>query len=143
MTTHLPGVPDATIETVLPPGAFSAIGIATAIPIVAVRWMDERIGCRLAHLYEAGEIEGTPEQYGGCFFYRAGGGCTMNGGRSSDACLFHLGESAPAWSRLREWAMLVEPDGKTAICRREYAHQVAADLDAEIVGAVRVTEPGS
>ncbi|MBK8211588.1 MAG: hypothetical protein IPK78_18185 [Rhodospirillales bacterium] len=71
MTTKLPGIPDTTIEDIIPAGAFSSIGIATAIPVVAnVRWMDERIGCRLAHLYSAGEIQGTPDQYGGCFSTR-------------------------------------------------------------------------
>lgn len=141
MAQHLPGVPDTHIEDIIPAGAFSAIGIATAIPIVAVRWMDERVGCRLAHLYQAGEIDGTPEQYGGCFFYQAGGGCAMNGRRSDDACLFHLSEQTAPWSRLREWAMLVEPDGNTAICQRQYAHQIAADLGAQIVGAVKIAEP--
>lgn len=141
MTTKLPGVPDTHIEDIIPPGAFSAVGIATAIPVVAVRWMDERIGCRLAHLYQAGEIQGTPDQYGGCFFYQAGGGCTMNSRRAADACLFHLSESTPEWNRLREWAMLIEPDGNTAICQRQHAHQIAADLGAQIVGAVKIAEP--
>lgn len=140
-TTKLPGVPDTIIESIIPAGAFSTLGIATAIPVLTVRWHDERTGCRLAHLYDAGEIDGTPEQVNGCFFHIAGGGCAMNGRRANDACLFHLSDSAPEWKGLRQWAMLVEPDGNTVLCRRTDAVQIAAELGAEIVGAVKLTEP--
>lgn len=141
MTTKLPGVPDTTITDIIPAGAFSDIGIATAVPIISVRWFDERQHCKLAHLYDAGEIEGTPQQYQSCFFYQAGGGCVKNGKRAPAACLFHLNPSAPEWSKLREWALLVEPDGNIAVCRRDSAVEIAADLNATIIGAVKVEEP--
>ena len=133
--TRLPGVPDETIVDVIPPGQLAHAGILAAVPVVAVRWYDERAGCVLAHRYDAGQIDGTAAEYGGCHFY-AGGGCQMNGRAERDACLFHLPETAPAWARLRSMVLLDLPDGTTAITSRYSAAQIAADLGAVIVGAV-------
>lgn len=141
MTIKLPGVPDTEIIDMIPPGAFSDLGIATAIPILKVRWFDERQHCQLAHFYDAGEIEGTPGQVQACYFFQAGGRCVKNGKRADDACLFHLSPSAPEWSKLREWSLLIEPDGNIAVCRRAHAVEIAADLGATIVGAVPIPEP--
>lgn len=143
--TRLPGVPDETIVDVMPPGALAAVEIAQAVPVVQVRWYDERAGCKLAHRYEAGQIDGTLEEYGNCWAYwppPAGGGCLMNGregNRARSACLFHEPENSPAWARLRANVLLELPAGATAITSRAHAAQIAADLGAVIVGAVMVT----
>lgn len=138
--TRLPGVPDETIVDVIPPGQLAALGIAQAVPVVEVRWYDERAGCQLAHRYEAGEIDGNPDDYTGCWAYwpaPAGGGCLMNGrhnGRARSACLFHEPDPGPAWARLRANVLLELPDGTTAVTGRAHAAQIAADLGAVIVG---------
>ena len=140
--TRLPGVPDETIVDLVPMGALDHWGIVNAVPVVAVRWYDERSGCKLAHRYDAGQIAGTPEEYGACWAYwpgPAGGGCLMNGRdgtRARSACLFHEPENGPAWARLRSNVLLELPDGTTAVTSRAHAAQIAADLHAVIVGAV-------
>ena len=140
--TRLPGVPDETIVDLVPMGALDHLGIVQAVPVVAPRWYDERSGCKLAHRYEAGQIDGTPEEYAGCWAYwpePAGGGCLMNGrdgNRARSACLFHEPENGPAWDRLRANVLLELPDGTTAVTSRAHAAQIAADLGAVIVGAV-------
>lgn len=122
-------------------GELAHAGIVQAVPVLAIRRYDERQGCNLAHRYDAGEVQGTPNEYGGCYFY-ARGGCKMNGNAQRDACLFHLGEDADPWRRLRRNALLRMPDGSTCITTRQDAFTVAADLGAVVVGAVRVPEVG-
>ncbi len=138
-TLSLPGIPDETIVDVIPPGQLAHAGILQAVPVVEVRWYDERASCTLAHRYDACEVAGTQAEYGQCYFYTRGG-CKVNGNLSRDACLFHLPETAPAWDRLRANVLLELPDGSTAITSRAYAPQIAAALGAVIVGAVRVKE---
>lgn len=143
--TRLPGIPDETIVDMIPPGALDGLGIVQAVPVVQVRWYDERAGCKIAHRYEAGELQGKPDDYTGCWAYGpapAGGGCLMNGrhnGRARSACLFHEPEDSPAWQRLRANVLLELPDGTTAVTSRAGAAQIAADLGAVIVGAETVT----
>ena len=130
------------VDVVNVQGELAAVGIVGPVPVLDLaRWYDERQGCNLAHRYEAGEVQGTPNEYGGCYFY-AGGGCKMNGNAQRDACLFHLGEDAQPWQRLRRNALLRMPDGSTAITTRRDAFTIAADLGAVVVGAVRVSEVG-
>ena len=138
----LPGLEDAApIVDLLPPGALDHLGIVQAVPVLQVRWYDERAGCALAHRYHAGELQGTPDDYAACWAYwpaPAGGGCLMNGrdgNRARSACLFHEPENGPAWDRLRANVLLELPDGTTAITSRHSAPAVAADLGARIVGA--------
>ena len=139
---RLPGLEDAApIVDLVPPGTLDHLGIVQAVPVLQVRWYDERAGCKLAHKYLAGELQGTPEEYAGCWAYfpqPAGGGCLMNGragNRARSACLFHEPENGPAWDRLRANVLLELPDGTTAITSRHSAPAVAADLGARIVGA--------
>lgn len=137
--SKLSPIPDTVpIEDIIPPGSLETIGIVTAVPVLQVKWHDERTGCNLAHRYDAGQIAGTPAEYQGCHFYRSGG-CQMNGNSYRDACLFHEPENGPAWTNLRRWALLEEPDGNTVITLRAHAVEIAADIGAVIVGAVRVT----
>ncbi len=121
-------------------GELAQFGIVQPVPVLAVKWYDERGGCVVAHRYDAGELQGAPSEYSGCHFYR--GGCKMNGNAQRDACLFHLGEDADPWRRLRRNALLRMPDGTTCITTRQDAFTVAADLGAVVVGAVRVPEVG-
>lgn len=118
-------------------GELAQFGIVQPVPVLAVKWYDERGGCVVAHRYDAGELQGAPSEYSGCHFYR-GGGCRMNGRPDRDHCLFHLAESSEPWQRLRRNALLRMPDGSTAITTRVDAFTVAADLGAVVVGAVPV-----
>ena len=140
--TRLPGVPDETIIDVIPPGALADLGIVQAVPVLQMNWHDERTGCQIAHRYDAGELQGTPEEYGNCWAY-SNGRCQMNGsqdGRPRSACLFHEPEDGPSWADLRQWVLLELPDGTTALTTPFSAPEIAADLGARIVGAVPVTE---
>ena len=140
--TRLPGVPDETIIDVIPPGALDHLGIVQAVPVLKMRWHDERTGCEKAHRYDAGELQGTPEDYSSCWAY-SNGRCKMNGsqdGRPRSACLFHEPEDGPSWADLRQWVLLELPDGTTALTTPFSAPEIAADLGARIVGAVPVTE---
>ena len=134
----LPGLEDtAPIVDVIPAGALGGLGIAEAVPVLQMDWHDERTGCPIAHRYDAGELQGTPDQYQACWAYLAGR-CKMNGsqnGRPRSACLFHEPEDGRGWAGLRVWALLEWPDGKTAITPRSGAPAMAADLGARIVGA--------
>lgn len=139
---RLPGLEDAApIVDLLPAGALDHLGIVQPVPVLQVRWYDERAGCPIAHRYMAGEHDGAPEAYQACWAYwpaPAGGGCLMNGrdgNRARSACLFHEPENGPAWDRLRANVLLELPDGTTAITSRASAPAVAADLGAVIVGA--------
>ena len=138
--TRLPGVPDETIIDVIPPGALADLGIVQAVPVLQMNWHDERTGCQIAHRYDAGELQGTPEEYGNCWAY-SNGRCQMNGsqdGRPRSACLFHEPEDGPSWAALRQWVLLELEDGSTALTTHYSALEIAADLGARIVGAVPV-----
>lgn len=135
---NLPGLEDcAPIVDLIPAGVLDLVGIPQAVPVLEVKWHDERCGCELGHRYDAHEVEGTPEQYQACRAYRAGG-CKINGRPDRDSCLFHLPETAPAWVNLRRWVLLELPDGSTALTTPYSAPMVAADMGARIVGAVEV-----
>lgn len=142
MATLLPNIPNETIVDVIPPGKLAHAGILQAVPVIEpARRYDERAGCTLAHRYEAGEVQGTPEEARGCFFYCNGGDCCMNGrimGKPASRCLFHEPETSEGWTRVRSSALLRLPDGTTAVTSRKHALTVAADLGAVIVGAVPV-----
>lgn len=131
--TRLPGVPDETQTGVLD---LSELGIGQ-VPIVELRWHDERTGCALAHYYLAGELQGTPAEYGACYFYQAGR-CKMNGcesGRPRSACLFHEPENSKGWRGVSFWRLLEEPDGSTCLTPAHSAAEIAAGMGARIVGA--------
>ncbi len=142
-TTRLPGLEDtAPIVDMIPPGALAELGITDAVPVLQMTWHDERTGCQTAHRYDAGELQGVPEDYQTCWAYQAGR-CKMNGsqnGRPRSSCLFHEPEDGKSWAGLRFWALLEWPDGETAITPRAGAPAMAADLGARIVGAVLVGE---
>ena len=132
--TRLPGVPDETQTGVLD---LSELGIGQ-VPIIELRWHDERTGCNLAHYYLAGELQGTPAEYGACYFYQAGR-CKMNGcesGRPRDACLFHEPEDSKGWRGVSFWRLLEEPDGSLCLTPARSAAEIAASLGARIVGAL-------
>lgn len=132
--TRLPGVPDETQTGVLD---LSELGIGQ-VPIVELRWHDERTGCNLAHYYLAGELQGTPAEYGACHFYQAGR-CKMNGcesGRPRSACLFHEPEDSKGWRGVSFWRLLEEPDGNLCLTPARSAAEIAASLGARIVGAL-------
>jgi hypothetical protein len=129
----LPGVPDETQTGVLD---LSELGIGQ-VPIVELRWHDERTGCKLAHYYLAHEVQGTPAEYGACHFYQAGR-CKMNGcesGRPRSACLFHEAEDGQSWRRVKGWRLLEEPDGTLFLTPARSAAEMAANFGARIVGA--------
>ena len=131
MTINLPGIP-STVQA----GVINVEGLGQ-IPVVEMTWLDERTGCSRAHRYLAGELQGIPAEYDGCYFYRAGR-CTMNGseaGRPRNACLFHEPETGRSWARVREWRLLVQPDGSECITPATSALEIAASLGAVIVGA--------
>lgn len=127
----LPGVPDVAQVGVLD---LPELG---QVPIVEMRWHDERTGCKRAHYYLAGELQGTPAEYGTCHFYQAGR-CKMNGteaGRPRSACLFHEPEDSKGWRGVSFWRLLEEPDGSICLTPASSAAEIAADLGARIVGA--------
>ena len=145
MTTHLPGVPDETVIGVIPAGQLAELGIAVDVPILAVNWLDERIGCERAHRYLGGELQGIPSDWQGCYFYQVGR-CTMNGseeGRPRSACLFHEAESGKSWDKVRGWRLLEYPDGRQTLCLARDAAGFAAELGARVVDhgeGVKVTQ---
>jgi hypothetical protein len=128
---RLPGVPDEVQA-----GVVNVEGLGQ-VPVVEMRWHDERTGCARAHRYLARELQGIPADYDDCCFYSAGR-CTMNGsenGRPRNACLFHEPENGRSWAGVRNWRLLEEPDGSTCITPASSALEIAADLGARIVGA--------
>lgn len=128
----LPGVPDSEIIGLIPPDDLATLGILTAVPILEVTRHDERTGCRRAHRYLAGELEGIPSDYSVCHFYH-GGRCDMNG-RRADPCLFCEAESGRSWARVREWALLEYPDGSTAVTLASSAAKIAGVIGARVIG---------
>ena len=72
------------VVDVIPPGQLAQLGIATAVPVVRVRWLDERQTCRLVHDYLEGRTEGVDGEYSCCDAYvegvcRATGGARLTG----------------------------------------------------------------
>jgi len=131
VTISLPGIP-STVQA----GVINVEGLGQ-IPVIEMRWHDERTGCARAHRYLAGELQGVSSDYDGCYFYRSGR-CTMNGseaGRPRNACLFRESETSTSWARVREWRLLVQPDGSECITPAHSALEIARDLGAVIVGA--------
>lgn len=129
MTTYLPGVPDVTQTGVLD---FDGIHV----PVVEMNWLDERTGCAPAHRYLAGELQGVPSDYAGCFFY-CSGRCNMNG-RGANPCLFHEAETSASWARVRGWRLLEYPDGSTCVTLAHCAAEIAAEIGARVIGAAVV-----
>ena len=131
MTINLPGIP-STVQA----GVINVEGLGQ-IPVIEMRWHDERTGCARAHRYLAGELQGIAAEYSDCYFYRSGR-CTMNGseaGRPRNACLFHEPETGASWANVQRWRLLEEPDGSTCITPARSALEIAASLGARIVGA--------
>lgn len=113
-TAALPG---EEIADIILPGQLAHLGIATAVPVVKVRWFDERQTCRLVHDYLEGRMEGALCEYGGCGAYH--GGICRNTGCARLPCMFHEPEGAPIWQRARQWERVVLEDGARALQRRK------------------------
>jgi hypothetical protein len=107
--TTLPGHP---IVDLIPPGQLSAV----AIPVVAVRWFDNRQTCKLVHDYLEGQIEGRFEEYRACKSYAAGV-CASTGGAGL-LCLFHEPDRSLGWAAARQWQRVRAEDGVAALVRR-------------------------
>ena len=131
-TVSLPGVPDNVVIGVIPAGQLVELGILVDVPILDMPMHDERTGCAAAHRYLAGELQGIPSDYTGCYFYHAGR-CSMNG-RNANACLFHEAETGRSWAKVKRWALLEWPDGRTAITPRHSAAELAQADGARVVG---------
>ena len=137
-TVSLPGVPDNVVIGVIPAGQLVELGILVDVPILDMPMHDERTGCDRAHRYLAGELQGIPSDFNGCYFYSSGR-CSING-RNANPCLFHEAEAGRSWARVKEWALLECPDGSTCITLAHSAAEIAADIGARVIGreAVRV-----
>lgn len=68
-----------------------------AIPVLDVRWMDERIGCRYARCDDPKGAATCPQ----LVTDSAGEYCALNGSKRSP-CVFDESQSAPVWERIRE-----------------------------------------
>ena len=121
----LPGVPDVAQIDVLDLGGVS-------VPVVQMNMLDERTGCERAHRYLAGELQGIPSDFAGCYFYH-GGCCNMNG-KAANPCLFHEPESSRSWDKVKWWCLLEYPDGSTAITPRHSAAELSQIDGARVVG---------
>ena len=121
----LPGVPDVAQIDVLDLGGVS-------VPVVQMNMLDERTGCERAHRYLAGELQGIPSDFDGCYFYH-GGCCNMNG-KAANPCLFHEPEAGRSWDKVKWWALLEYPDGRTAITPRHSAAELSQIDGARVVG---------
>ena len=132
-SVHLPGVPDPEVIGIIPAGELIELGILEAVPILEVKWADERQWCGLVHQYLAGEIDGRPSDWQACSSLR-GGMCGGNGWK--DPCLFREPESSKGWQRANQWTCVTLADGTQALARREHAAQIQAEILAEQVGEV-------
>ena len=131
-TVSLPGVPDNVVIGVIPAGQLVELGILVDVPILDMPMHDERTGCAAAHRYLAGELQGIPSDYTGCYFYHAGR-CSMNG-RNANACLFHEAETGRSWAKVKRWALIEWPDGSTAITLGHSAPALAGETGARVIG---------
>jgi len=131
-TVSLPGVPDNVVIGVIPAGQLVELGILVDVPILDMPMHDERTGCKAAHRYLAGELQGIPSDFDGCYFYSAGR-CSMNG-RAANPCLFHEPEASRSWAKVKRWALLEYPDGSTCITLAHSAAEIAADIGARVIG---------
>ena len=122
---RIPGVPD-----VAQVGVLDLDGIS--VPVVGMNMLDERTGCERAHRYLAGELQGIPSDFAGCYFY-CSGRCNMNG-RKANPCLFHEPESSRSWDKVKWWCLLEYPDGRTAITPRHSAAELSQMDGARVVG---------
>ena len=110
-------LPETKVIDVIPPGDLAHLGILQAVPVIQVRWSDERETCRTVQDFLAGEIEGTFEEYSRCTGYVAGQ-CSGTGGASLP-CLFHEPSTSRSWKRAQEWERIKLEDGTTALRRRK------------------------
>jgi len=111
-----PALSGHPIVGLIPAGQLVEQGIATAVPIVGVRWFDNRQTCQLAHDYLEGKIEGHFDEYHACKSYKIGV-CAGTGGAGL-LCLFHEPERSLAWGLVRQWQQVALPDGTTALEKR-------------------------
>lgn len=102
----LPGHP---IVDLIPPGPHSA----TPIPVVAMRWFDDRQTCKLVHDYLEGKIEGRFDEYRACKSYAAGVCAGTNG--AGCLCLFHEPDGSLGWALARQWRRIQLEDGTVAL----------------------------
>jgi len=107
-TAILPGT--AEVIDVIPAGELP--GLLVAVPVVDVRWFDDRQTCRLAHDYLEGLTEGTPDDWEACTSYNAG-----ECGRSGRPCLFLEADDGEAWERARSWERVTLASGVVALRR--------------------------
>ena len=127
-------------------------GHTVQIPVLDVRWHDERTGCRLAHAHLAGHITAVEAEASleTCSFYQrapiGAGRCTMNGkvtGEGRNPCLFHQNPHSADWQNVMRWRMIEQPDGALALCRAQDAAAIAADLGAVVWGQITVLAPAA
>ena len=123
----LPGVPDTAVIGVIPAGQLAELGIAVDVPILQVRWFDERQCCTTVHAYLSGDIDGTPAEYTGCSSYRDG---QCGGVGWERPCLFHEPETSDGWRKARSWELVSLDDGTTALAKREVAASIRAERQA-------------
>lgn len=113
-TVELPG---QKIIDLVPADQLAQIGIMQSVPIVQVRWSDERETCQTVQDFLVGEIEGTFEEYSRCTGYVAGQ-CSGTGGASLP-CLFHEPSTSRSWQRAQSWERITLEDGTMALRRRK------------------------
>jgi hypothetical protein len=116
MTSPAVALPGQEIIGLVPAGQLIQRGIATAVPIVAARWFDNRQTCRLVHDYLEGTIEGRFEEYRACKSYAAGV-CAGTGGAGL-LCLFHEPDRSLGWGLARQWQRVQAEDSAAALVRR-------------------------
>jgi hypothetical protein len=87
----------------------AALG-TTVVPIQTARWLDERGGCSLAHVYlhERGYAEGEPRaeaddlpNFRACQMYERGR-CRLNGREANTACVFTQLADDEGWQVVRQ-----------------------------------------
>ena len=121
-TTRLPGF--KIVETIMPDQLPAQLDIVTPIPVLEVKWADERQWCPLVHDYLDGRIDGAPAQYTACADYRDGH-CGRNDAKSP--CLFREPDTAEAWAKARSWARAVDANGEVFLAPRTLIIAMQAD----------------
>jgi hypothetical protein len=83
---------------------------AQRIPIVAIRWEDERTTCGRVHGWLAAhdyapDAQPTPAELPGDCDMCIGGRCDINGREFTGPCLGRLPAGDPAWARAMRWRL--------------------------------------
>lgn len=95
-----------------------------SIPILEMKWADERQWCTRVHDYLAGDGSGHPA---GCPMLdehpRGGLYCRGNGKAARSACLFHEAPDSEGWQKAQRWTRVEIDQGngteKTGLARVE------------------------